>query len=61
MTERSLSHKSDGRHSSAGHSVHSLHSVPSGRTSSLGLDTNFVIGGHGDDSPIDIHDPSTLR
>lgn len=57
MTERSLSHKSDGRHSSAGHSVHSLHSVPSGRTSSLGLDTNFVIGGHGDDSPIEIHDP----
>jgi hypothetical protein len=57
MTERSLSHKSDGRHSSAGHSVHSLHSVPSGRTSSLGLDTNFVVGGHGDDSPLEIHDP----
>ncbi|KAE8446790.1 hypothetical protein EG329_011567 [Mollisiaceae sp. DMI_Dod_QoI] len=57
MTERSLSHKSDGRHSSAGHSVHSMHSVPSGRTSSLGLDTNFIIGGHGDDSPIDIPDP----
>ncbi|PHH67494.1 hypothetical protein CDD80_803 [Ophiocordyceps camponoti-rufipedis] len=32
MMERSLSHKSDGRHSSAGHSVHS------GRASSLGLD-----------------------
>ncbi|CZR61598.1 uncharacterized protein PAC_11495 [Phialocephala subalpina] len=57
MTERSLSHKSDGRHSSAGHSVHSMHSVPSGRTSSLGLDTNFIIGGHGDDSPLDIPDP----
>ena len=53
MTERSLSHKSDGRHSSA-HSVHSMHSVPSGRTSSLGLDTNFLVGGQHDDSPIDI-------
>jgi hypothetical protein len=57
MTERSLSHKSDGRHSSAGHSVHSMHSVPSGRTSSLGLDTNFLIGGQHDDSPLDIPDP----
>ncbi len=57
MTERSLSHKSDGRHSSAGHSVHSMHSVPSGRTSSLGLDTNFIIGGQGDDSPLDIPEP----
>jgi hypothetical protein len=57
MTERSLSHKSDGRHSSAGHSVHSMHSAPSGRTSSLGLDTNFLIGGQGDDSPLDIPDP----
>ena len=54
MTERSLSHKSDGRHSSAGHSVHS---VPSGRTSSLGLDTNFVINGQDVDSPLDIPDP----
>jgi hypothetical protein len=53
MTERSLSHKSDGRHSSA-HSVHSMHSVPSGRTSSLGLDTNFLVGSQRDDSPIDI-------
>jgi hypothetical protein len=58
MTERSLSHKSDGRHSSAGHSVHSVHSVPSGRTSSLGLDTNFIIGGQDDeDSPLDIPEP----
>ena len=56
MTERSLSHKSDGRHSSAGHSVHSMHSA-SGRTSSLGLDTNFMIGGQDDDSPLDIPDP----
>lgn len=54
MTERSLSHKSDGRHSSAGHSVHSMQS---GRTSSLGLDTNFIIGDHGDDSSLDIPDP----
>jgi hypothetical protein len=56
MTERSSSHKSDGRHSSAGHSVHSVHS---GRTSSLGLDTNFMIGGREtDDSPsIDVPEP----
>lgn len=57
MTERSSSHKSDGRHSSAGHSVHSTHSVPSGRTSSLGLDTNFMIGDPDDDSPLEIPDP----
>lgn len=50
--ERSSSHKSDGRHSSAGHSVHS------GRTSSLGLDTNFQIGGLGDDqSPHEMPEP----
>lgn len=54
VTERSLPHKSDGRHSSAGHSVHSIHSVPSGRTSSLGLDTNFTIGGPDDDVLLDI-------
>jgi len=57
MMERSLSHKSDGRHSSAGHSVHSMHSGLSGRTSSLGLDTNFIIGAHDDDSPLDIPEP----
>ncbi|RAL63692.1 hypothetical protein DID88_003735 [Monilinia fructigena] len=57
MTERSSSHKSDGRHSSAGHSVHSTHSVPSGRTSSLGLDTNFMIGDPDDDSPMETPDP----
>ncbi|PQE26652.1 ubiquitin carboxyl-terminal hydrolase 19 protein [Rutstroemia sp. NJR-2017a WRK4] len=57
MTERSLSHKSDGRHSSAGHSVHSAHSAPSGRTSSLGLDTNFLIGDPDDDSALDMPDP----
>lgn len=56
MTERSSSHKSDGRHSSAGHSVHSMHSA-SGRTSSLGLDTNFMIGGQADDSPLDVPEP----
>ncbi len=55
--ERSLSHKSDGRHGSAGHSVHSVHSGISGRASSLGLDTNFVVGGHEDDSPLDIPEP----
>lgn len=61
MMERSLSHKSDGRHSSAGHSVHSVHShhsVASGRGSSLGLDTTFTPGGHDeDDSPIGIPEP----
>lgn len=55
--ERTLSHKSDGRHSSAGHSVRSMYSAPSGRTSSLGLDTNFVIGGQDDSSPLDIPEP----
>jgi len=48
--ERSLSHKSDGRHSSTGQSIHSIHSIHSGRTSSLGLDTNFVIGSNDSDS-----------
>ncbi|KAF5000676.1 hypothetical protein FGRMN_1609 [Fusarium graminum] len=50
MMERSSSHKSDGRHSSAGHSVHSHHSVASGRASSLGLDNNFAVGDDDDDS-----------
>lgn len=57
--ERSYSHKSDGRHSSAGHSVHSFHSVASGRASSLGLD--LLLGTRDDDdsssSPIDIAGP----
>lgn len=57
MMERSLSHKSDGRHSSAGHSVHSMQSGMSGRASSLGLDTNFVIGGGDEDSQVDIPEP----
>lgn len=60
MMERSFSHKSDGRHSSAGHSVHSFHSVASGRTSSLGLD--LLLGSSRDDeddelSPIEITRP----
>lgn len=54
LMERSLSHKSDGRHSSAGHSVHSHHSVASGRASSLGLDTNFAIGDDEDESPFEV-------
>ncbi|KAI5465610.1 hypothetical protein BGZ63DRAFT_420164 [Mariannaea sp. PMI_226] len=59
MMERSLSHKSDGRHSSAGHSVHSvhsLHSVQSGRASSLGLDNNFAVEDD-DDSSFEIPGP----
>ncbi|KAK3302127.1 uncharacterized protein B0T15DRAFT_404242 [Chaetomium strumarium] len=54
MMERSYSHRSDGRHSSAGHSVHSMHSGISGRTSSLGLDTNFAIGGDEDESGLEM-------
>ncbi|KAI1816820.1 hypothetical protein GGS20DRAFT_161538 [Poronia punctata] len=60
MMERSMSHKSDGRHSSAGHSVHSVHShhsVASGRGSSLGLDTTFTPGGHEEDSPVGFPEP----
>lgn len=60
IMERSLSHKSDGRHSSAGHSVHSVHShhsVASGRGSSLGLDTTYTPGGQDDDSPTGIPEP----
>ncbi|XDG00672.1 hypothetical protein ABKA04_000287 [Annulohypoxylon sp. FPYF3050] len=60
MMERSLSHKSDGRHSSAGHSVHSIHShhsVASGHGSSLGIDTTFTPGGQDEDSPIGIPEP----
>lgn len=55
LMERTYSHKSDGRHSSAGHSVHSFHS---GRNSSLGLD--LLLGTRDDDensSPIDIAGP----
>lgn len=60
LMERTYSHKSDGRHSSAGHSVHSFHSVASGRTSSLGLD--LLLGSSRDDddddsSPIEITRP----
>ncbi|KAF1987953.1 UCH-domain-containing protein [Aulographum hederae CBS 113979] len=38
LTERSYSHRSDGRQSSAGHSVHS------GRANSMGLDMSFTLG-----------------
>lgn len=51
--ERSFSHKSDGRHSSAGQSVHSLHS---GRASSVGGDASFG-GDRDDDSPLSIPEP----
>jgi ubiquitin carboxyl-terminal hydrolase 4/11/15 len=43
MLERTYSHKSDGRQSSAGHSVHSANS---GRANSMGLDTPFSGLGH---------------
>ncbi|KAK3295979.1 uncharacterized protein B0H64DRAFT_323155 [Chaetomium fimeti] len=55
--ERSYSHKSDGRHSSAGHSVHSLHSGMSGRNGSFALDNTFAVGGQEDDSALDIPEP----
>ncbi|KAK7514653.1 uncharacterized protein IWZ02DRAFT_181811 [Phyllosticta citriasiana] len=47
MTERSYSHKSDGRQSSAAASVHS---ATSGRANSLGIDTTFP----GDASTLDV-------
>lgn len=46
LTERSLSHRSDGRQSSSGHSHHSA------RTSSLGLETSRVMGSSGVGSPL---------
>ncbi|KAF2836793.1 hypothetical protein M501DRAFT_939108 [Patellaria atrata CBS 101060] len=49
MSERTYSHKSDGRQSSAGHSVHSL---TSGRANSLGLDTNYGLS-HSNNSPVE--------
>ncbi|OCK78431.1 hypothetical protein K432DRAFT_301974 [Lepidopterella palustris CBS 459.81] len=49
MTERSYSHKSDGRQSSAGQSVHS---ATSGRANSLGLDTGYGLSNSGI-SPLD--------
>ena len=56
--ERSYSHKSDGRHSSAGQSVYSVHSGMSGRNgSSFGLDNTFAVGGQEDDSALDIPEP----
>lgn len=51
--ERSLSHKSDGRHSSA----HSVHSVHSGRTSSLGLSNHFAIGDPDESPSYDFPEP----
>lgn len=54
--ERALSHKSDGRHSSAGHSVHSVLST-SGRTSSLGLNSHFSIGAQDDSCLFDAPEP----
>ncbi|KAH6624901.1 hypothetical protein B0J18DRAFT_194624 [Chaetomium sp. MPI-SDFR-AT-0129] len=55
--ERQYSHKSDGRHSSAGHSVHSMHSGVSGRISSLGLDNASMMGDHDGDSPLEMPEP----
>lgn len=49
MSERTSSHKSDGRASS----VHSVRSAASGRASSLNMDTGFSLGGDSNRSPID--------
>ncbi|KAJ5921166.1 hypothetical protein N7466_009492 [Penicillium verhagenii] len=47
MTERTLSHRSDGRLSSSGHSLHSA------RTNSMGLETSrFLSSSYGDSSPV---------
>ncbi|POS83783.1 hypothetical protein EPUL_005049 [Erysiphe pulchra] len=55
MMERSLSHKSDGRQSSAGHSLPDFFSIASGRSSSLGLDLNYeVCEAHHKEA---VHDP----
>jgi ubiquitin carboxyl-terminal hydrolase 4/11/15 len=48
MIERTYSHKSDGRQSSAGQSVHSATS----RANSLGIDTLGAMGGGGDGPPL---------
>jgi ubiquitin carboxyl-terminal hydrolase 4/11 len=47
MSERTYSHKSDGRQSSAGHSVHS---AASGRANSMGIDITFGAN-HSNNSP----------
>ena len=44
MERSSSGHKSDGRHSSAGHSIHSSRSTPSARANSVGLDGSFSLG-----------------
>ncbi|RKF60789.1 putative ubiquitin carboxyl-terminal hydrolase 19 [Erysiphe neolycopersici] len=55
MMERSLSHKSDGRQSSTGHSLPDFFSIASGRSSSLGLDLNYeVCEAHHKEA---VHDP----
>ena len=46
MIDRPSSHKSDGRQSSAGQSIHSASFAPYVRTNSLGLDTSFLLGQH---------------
>lgn len=45
LTERSLSHRSDGRQSSSGHSHHSA------RTNSMGIDSARIVGGVSGESP----------
>lgn len=54
MTERSLSHRSDGRQSSSGHSHHSA------RTNSMGIDTARIIGSSGGSPASSIMPPPGL-
>ncbi|KAI9702546.1 MAG: hypothetical protein M1836_001026 [Candelina mexicana] len=44
MMERSSSHKSEGRQSSAAQSIHSAHSAASARANSLRIDTGYLLG-----------------
>lgn len=54
LTERSLSHRSDGRQSSSGHSHHSA------RTSSMGIDTARIVGSSGGSPASSIMPPPGL-
>lgn len=54
LTERSLSHRSDGRQSSSGHSHHSA------RTNSMGIDTARIVGSSGGSPASSIMPPPGL-
>ncbi|KAI9824955.1 MAG: CSN-associated deubiquitinating enzyme Ubp12 [Phylliscum demangeonii] len=60
LMERSSSHKSDGRQSSMGQSIHSIHSTAPVKPSSLGLDTSFLLG-HAAEPAVANSMPSIIR